>query len=104
METAMEDMAGLIKKGAPPPSGESIDDEKVWSEMTALIANYQRAGMGQQIARLVSNLPEFISFTKMLDLGSGAGLIIIVIPLARATILSGRVQRLTSQNMISIMY
>ena len=79
METAMEDMAGLIKKGAPPPSGESIDDEKVWSEMTALTANYQRAGMGQQIARLVSNLPEFISFTKMLDLGSGAGLIGIAI-------------------------
>ena len=79
MEKAMEDMAGLIKKGAPPHSGESIGAEKVWAEMAALTANYQRAGMGQQIARLVSNLPEFISFKKMLDLGSGAGLIGIAI-------------------------
>jgi hypothetical protein len=79
MEKAMEDMAGLIKKGAPPPSGESIDDEKVWAKMTALTANYQRAGMGEQIARLVSNLPEFISFKKMLDLGGGAGLVGIAI-------------------------
>jgi predicted O-methyltransferase YrrM len=79
MEKAMEDMAELIIKGAPPPSGKSIDDEKVWAEMTALTANYQRAGMGQQIARLVSNLPEFISFKKMLDLGGGAGLIGIAI-------------------------
>ena len=79
METAMEDMAGLIKKGAPPPSGESIGAEKVWAEMAALTANYQRAGMGQQIAKLVANLPEFPSFKKMLDLGGGAGLIGIAI-------------------------
>lgn len=48
MEKAMEDMAKLIIKGAPLPSGESRDDEKVWTKMTALTANYQRAGMGQQ--------------------------------------------------------
>lgn len=79
MEKAMEDMAGLIKKGAPIPSEESMGAEKVWAEMAALTANYQRAGIGQQIAKLVSNLPEFISFKKMLDLGSGAGLIGIAI-------------------------
>jgi predicted TPR repeat methyltransferase len=50
--------------------------------MAALTANYQRAGMGQQIAKLVSNLPEFLSFKKMLDLGSGAGLIGIAITAA----------------------
>lgn len=79
METAMEDMAGLIKKGAPPHSEESLSTEKVWAEMAALTANYQRAGMGQQIVKLVSSLPEFISFKKMLDLGSGAGLVGIAI-------------------------
>ena len=79
MEKAMENMPGLIKKGAPIPSEESMGAEKIWAEMAALTANYQRAGMGQQIARLVSNLPEFISFKKMLDLGSGAGLIGIAI-------------------------
>jgi len=79
MEKAMEDMAGLIRKGSPPPSGESIGAEKVWAEMAALTANYQRAGMGQQMAKLVANLPEFPSFKKMLDLGGGAGLIGIAI-------------------------
>ena len=43
------------------------------------MANYEQAGSAQWAAEMVSQLPEFPSFQKMLDLGGGPGIIGIAI-------------------------
>jgi predicted TPR repeat methyltransferase len=40
-----------------------------------MMANAERAGDAQTAVKIVSNLPEFSSFQKMLDLGGGPGII-----------------------------
>jgi cyclopropane fatty-acyl-phospholipid synthase-like methyltransferase len=50
------------------------------------MGNGERAGAAQQAAKIVSDLPEFKSFKKMLDLGGGPGLIGIAIVAAHTAI------------------
>jgi SAM-dependent methyltransferase len=58
---ALDDLPKLVKEGPPPPSPEAdMGSEKIW-------------------AQFVSELSEFPSFKKMLDLGGGPGLIGITI-------------------------
>lgn len=77
---ALNDLSKLIKEGPPPPSPEmDMDSEEMWAQFTVSLANYERAGVAQQVVEIVSGLPEFPSFRKMLDLGGGAGLIGIAI-------------------------
>jgi tRNA1(Val) A37 N6-methylase TrmN6 len=52
---------------------------EMWMQFAASMANSERAGAAQQAARIVSELPEFPAFKKMLDLGGGPGLIGIAI-------------------------
>ena len=76
----------LVKEGALPPSKEmDMGSEEVWVRYAASMANYQRAGAAQQAVEIVSGLPEFPSFGKMLDLGGGPGLIGITIVAAHPT-------------------
>ena len=51
---------------------ESQDDLARWAEA---VAEYERAGIAQRVAERISELPEFSTFRKMLDLGGGPGLI-----------------------------
>jgi len=72
----LNDMSKLVKEGPPPPSPEmDMGSEEMWAQFTVSLANYERAGVAQQAVELVSELPEFTSFKKMLDLGGGPGLV-----------------------------
>jgi predicted O-methyltransferase YrrM len=75
---ALENLTDLVQYG-PPPNTHDASSDKTWGEMTAIAANYQRSGYAQQMSELVSSLPEFRSFKRMLDLGGGAGLVGIAI-------------------------
>lgn len=75
-DPALNDLSKLIKEGPPPPSPEmDMGSEEMWAQFTVSLANYERAGVAQQAVEFVSELPEFTSFKKMLDLGGGPGLV-----------------------------
>jgi O-methyltransferase. len=72
---ALEDLPRLIKEGPPPPSPEvDMGTEERWAQAAVTMANSQRSGMAQQIAKIISQLPEFPTFKRMLDLSGGAGI------------------------------
>ena len=64
-----------------------MGSEEMWAQVTVINANYQRAG-AQQAAQAVSELPEFSSFKRMLDLGGGPGLLGIAIASAHPSMKS----------------
>lgn len=71
------DLVKLTQEGPPGTEGtkkgfEFFLQSRDWTEM---LKAQQRGGRAQEIADLVSVLPEFSSFKKMLDLGGGPGLI-----------------------------
>jgi len=77
---SLNDMPKLIREGHPPPSPEAdMGFGEMWAQFVAPMANYERAGVAQQALEIVSELPEFPSFKKMLDIGGGPGLIGIAI-------------------------
>ena len=71
----LENLSTLVKDGPPPPSEMGAESEQVWAQMANTIAEYERSWSAQNLAKIVSQLPEFPSFRKMLDLGGGPGLI-----------------------------
>jgi len=76
---SLNDIPKLVKEGPPSFSPEAhLGSEEMWAQITVSNANYQRAGV-QQAVRAVSELPEFSSFKKMLDLGGGPGVLGIAI-------------------------
>ena len=79
-DPALNDLPKLVNEGPPPPSPEmDMGSEEMWAQFTVSLANYERAGVAQQAVEFVSELPEFTSFRKMLDLGGGPGLVGIAI-------------------------
>ena len=71
---SLKDLPKLVKEGHPTPSPEAnMGTEEMWAQVVKSIANNQRAGRAQQAVEIVSKLPEFPSFRKMLDLGGSAG-------------------------------
>ena len=79
-DPALNDMSRLVKEGPPQHSPEAdMCSEEMWAQFAASLANYERAGVAQQAVEVVSELPEFSSFRKMLDLGGGPGVIGIAI-------------------------
>ena len=76
----LNNLTNLVKKGpqSSPMKFDASSDE-IWGQVAITMANYERAGIGQRIAEIISELPEFPSFQKMLDLGGGPGLIGIAI-------------------------
>jgi len=68
------DICDLVRDGPAERRMPEIESEETWAGQARLSANYQRAGMVQLAVRLVSSLPEYRSFGKMLDLGCGPGL------------------------------
>jgi len=66
----------LVKKGSLPALPEAdMNSEAMCMKFTATHASSERAGIAQQVAEIISELPEFPSFGNMLDLGGGPGLI-----------------------------
>ncbi|NQE05638.1 hypothetical protein C5S32_07195 [ANME-1 cluster archaeon GoMg1] len=79
-DPALNDMSRLVKEGPPQHSPEAdMGSEEMWAQFTVSMANYELAGVAQQAVDIVSELPEFTSFEKMLDLGGGPGLVGIAI-------------------------
>ena len=77
---ALNDLPKLVKEGPPPPSPEAdMSGEEMMLQFALSMANNERSGPAQQVVEIVSGLPEFPSFKKMLDLGGGPGLIGIAI-------------------------
>ncbi|MCK4581174.1 MAG: methyltransferase, partial [Dehalococcoidia bacterium] len=77
---ALNNLPKLVKEGPPPPSPEAdMSGEEMMLQFALSMANNERSGPAQQVAEIVSGLPEFPSFKKMLDLGGGPGLIGIAI-------------------------
>lgn len=75
----LDDLSTLVMEGPPPTQEMDAESEEVWAQMALTMANYERSGVAQHVAEIVSELPEFSSFKKMLDLGGGPGLIGIAI-------------------------
>ena len=74
-DAVLNDLPKLVKEGPPPPSPESDPGAEEMSEQfTASHAITERAGIAQRVAEIISELREFSSFRKMLDLGGGPGL------------------------------
>ena len=77
---ALNDLPELVKEGPPSPSPEAdMGSEEMWAQWVASLADCERAGIAQEAVEIVSELPEFPSFNKMLDLGGGPGVIGIAI-------------------------
>jgi SAM-dependent methyltransferase len=76
MYTGLDDLPKLVREGPPPPTPEmDMASGEMWAQFAASMANSERAGAAQHAARIVSELPEFPTLKKMLDLGGGPGLI-----------------------------
>ncbi len=74
-ESMFNNLPGLILEGPPEKSSETdIGSEKRWAKFSDMLADNARAGAAQQAAALVSEIPEFPGFKKMLDLGGGPGI------------------------------
>ncbi|MEA5085128.1 MAG: methyltransferase [Lachnospiraceae bacterium] len=75
------DMVKLIKEG---PSNEAEGKEgleaySIFGDWAEIMKTQQRGGRAKEISDMVSGLPEFKGFRKMLDLGGGPGLICLEI-------------------------
>jgi hypothetical protein len=71
----LENLTKLVKEGPPPKPEMPSFSEEMLTQSAAMMANTERAGDAQMAVKIVSKLPEFSSFEKMLDLGGGPGLI-----------------------------
>jgi SAM-dependent methyltransferase len=71
----INDLPALIKKGPPQPSQEADSEfEELCANSAVIMEKFQLAGFAQVAVEVISNLPEFPSFRRMLDLGGGPGL------------------------------
>lgn len=74
----------MVRNGPPPQ--EDIADPAIWEKGAHMSLNYTRSGRAQFIARHVSALPEFPTFTKILDLGAGPGIIGLAVTAAHPSL------------------
>lgn len=74
-DVCLENLTKLVKEGPPPQPEPSRPSEEMLAQSAAMMANVERAGDAQQMVRIVTELPGFSSFQKMLDLGGGPGII-----------------------------
>ena len=74
-DSALVNLTKLVKEGPPREPQTPQFSEEMLTQGVSMMANTERAGDAQIAVRIVSKLPEFSSFQKMLDLGCGPGLI-----------------------------
>jgi SAM-dependent methyltransferase len=70
-------MLELVQNG--PSRSESTDSGPLWEAGARASLNYSRCSRAQRIASFVASLPEFPSFSRILDLGAGSGIIGIAV-------------------------
>lgn len=82
----LERLLDLIRQGpAGCPDNQEMGSEDTWLRYAECMANYQRAGLARQAVDIVSNLPGFHSFERMLDLGGGPGIVCLALAGAHPT-------------------
>lgn len=69
-----------------PPKVENIGNEETWAAGARTSLNHSRCGRAQLIASRVASLPEFDSFSKILDLGAGPGIIGLAVAAAHPSL------------------
>jgi predicted O-methyltransferase YrrM len=76
----LEDLLQYVQKGPlPGDPGRDFSSEALWAQMTRDSAPWVLGETGEKIAGILSRLPGFASFEKMLDLGGGHGLFAVYI-------------------------
>ena len=77
---SLTELESLVKNG-PLPANEQIapGSKKRWAEAARASASWVVGEMGCRVASIVSNLPGFGGFEKMLDLGGGHGMFALYI-------------------------
>jgi ubiquinone/menaquinone biosynthesis C-methylase UbiE len=71
----LQNLPKLVKEGPPPPPEKPPFSDEDLAKGTVLMVDVERAGYAQKVVEIVLELPEFPSFSKMLDLGGGPGII-----------------------------
>lgn len=67
-------IADLVRQGPPEVAARDVlDSEDLWKQSVRHLAAYHKAGMADRVGNLVASLPEFSAMRRMLDLGSGPG-------------------------------
>ena len=74
----------LVRNG--PPQKKNLANPEIWEKGARVSVNHSRCGRAQMIARHVSALPEFPSFTRILDLGAGSGIFGIAVAAAHPSL------------------
>ena len=74
----------MVKNGPPPQ--EDMANPDIWEKAARVSVNHSRCGRAQLIACHVAALPEFPSFTKILDLGAGPGIFGIAVAAAHPSL------------------
>jgi hypothetical protein len=71
------DISKAVKEGGKDlyKEKDGYDSYKLFGDFTAVIKKGQRVGRAKEICNIVTKLPEFKDFKKILDLGGGPGLI-----------------------------
>ncbi len=76
----LNDLTRLVKEG---PQGEAAErnlgSQELWAELTRISAAWATGALGQKVAGILSDLPGFLDFRKMLDLGGGHGVFALYI-------------------------
>ncbi len=83
---SLNDLVERVKSGpCPANEGDDFASEGLWAEATRASAAWVTGGVGEQMAAIVSGLPEFSGFRKMLDLGGGHGMFALYFVTAHPT-------------------
>jgi SAM-dependent methyltransferase len=71
----LDQLEQLLRHGPHPDADmDNLAVESIWAEEAKAAAGWVVGGTGQQVAQIVSCLPGFPSFVRMLDLGCGHGM------------------------------
>ncbi len=77
---SLDGLTELVKIGPPPVEQEEDEDsEALWAGYTKASAGWAIGEVGQMVARIISELPGFQTFDRMLDLGGGHGIFTLYI-------------------------
>jgi SAM-dependent methyltransferase len=71
----LDGLVDLIRTGPPTGTyGEDFSSPELWARATRASAAWVTGGAGTRMTKIVSGLPEFAGFGRMLDLGGGHGM------------------------------
>jgi len=83
---SLDDLAERVKSGPFPAAGEAdFASAQLWAAATRATAGWVTGGAGGQVAAMLSKLPEFSGWRRMLDLGGGHGIFALYLVAAHSS-------------------